>query len=186
MHVEAREGIKTMVELSGLEYYELKPPVRWDAEIRILDALDLGGADVNGTARDLVDAVRQCHWTVADIEPGPGVAWVFDATKDVEQANRSQWDVVLCTEVLEHVREWPSILYSIHNLLKPGGYAFISCASIGRAPHGARGAARPAPGEWYENVPDVTLDTAIHALEFSDWHVSYRPAPGDAYAWARK
>jgi SAM-dependent methyltransferase len=186
MHAEAREGIAKMVAESGL-----KPPgpVMSEQFVQAPEywaALDLGGADINGTARDLVDAVWPCRWTGADIEKGPGVDWVFDATKDVEQANRDAWDVVLCTEVLEHVQDWPSILRSIHSLLKPGGYAFISCASTGRQPHGARGAARPAPGEWYQNVSAVTLDTVLHALEFSEWHVSYRTAPGDAYAWARK
>lgn len=185
MHPEALDGIAKMVVASGFETYALTPPVDWSSEVKILDALDLGGADVNGTARDVVDRVRLCHWTGADIEPGPGVDWVMDATQPPAD-KAGQWDVVLCTEVLEHVREWFSVVLTIYNLLKPGGFAFISCASSGRRPHGARGALWPEPGEWYGNIPAIELDNALAATPFYGWTVTYNPSPGDAYAWARK
>ena len=36
-------------------------------------------------------------------------------------------DLILCTEVLEHVADWHQAFRNIHSLLKPGGRAIISC-----------------------------------------------------------
>jgi SAM-dependent methyltransferase len=184
MHTEALAGVQRMAEQSGLLHYG-GIPANGMVEVPILDALDLGGADVNGTARHLVDAVRRCHWTAADIEPGLGVDWVMDATQPVEPKDQSAWDVVLCTEVLEHVRDWSLVLLAIASLLKPGGYAFITCASTGRRPHGARGELNPASSEYYENIRPFEFSAVLESL-FERSSAVYNPNPGDLYAWARK
>lgn len=166
MHAEARDGMARMIAASGLD------------TARPLVALDLGGADVNGTTRDLFPGAL---WAGLDIEAGPGVDIVADA-RSWESAVR--FDVVACTELLEHVERWAECVDTAWFALKPGGFLFVTAASTGRPAHGARGGPAPLPGEWYGNVdPDEVRD----ALSlFAESHVEFNPNPGDVYAWARK
>jgi len=111
--------------------------------------LDIGGRDVNGHVRDLWPNV---DWTVLDITPAPGVDIVADATAWVPD---KEYHLVLCTEVLEHVDDWPGIIATAHKALTPGGYLVVTCAGIGRAPHSGREATELQPDEHYRNVgPD--------------------------------
>ncbi len=178
MHTEALHGIRWAVEDSR---------VAWPV-IYAVQALDLGGAPINGDARSEVKA-SFIDWTAADIEPGPGIDWAFDATSSpalLPSDRLESFDVVLCTEVLEHVKFWYNIIWTAHVLLKPGGFLLLSCASTGRRPHGARGELSPALGEWYRNVYAHDLAESLQGAGFDEYTVKYNPRPGDAYAWARK
>jgi SAM-dependent methyltransferase len=169
MHPEARDGLARMLDASGLD---LDQP--WHV-------LDLGGRDINGSIRDLLPNAK---WTGCDIEAGPGVDLVHDCTTPWPD-NAPHFDVVVCTEVLEHVAAWPELLSTCAEALAEGGpqLLYVTCASDGRAAHGAAGGPVPLPGEWYRNVPPGTLHEALSA-RFRQTAVEYRAIPGDAYAWA--
>jgi SAM-dependent methyltransferase len=170
MHPEARDGLARQLAASGLD---LSAPWRM---------LDLGGRDINGSVRDLLPAAK---WTGLDIAAGPGVDLVHDATTPWPDGF-DRFDLVVCTEVLEHVERWPAVLRTASQALEPGGpeVLFVTCASTGRRPHGASGEMDPPPGEWYANVPPELLKA--HLLNaFERVAVEYRANPGDAYAWAQ-
>lgn len=171
MHPEARAGLTRMLHASGLTL---------DAPWRVLD---LGGRDINGHVRDLLPAAT---WTGLDIVPGPGVDLVHDATGPWPE-DFAQFDLVVCTEVFEHVQHWRALIDTAAQALEPGGpeLLFLTCASTGRRPHGASGELHPPPGEWYANIPPGDLRAALHE-RFRDVHVAYQAHPGDAYAWARQ
>lgn len=185
MHPEALNGVRWAIKDSDFAGYFRDLP---DTKI---GALDLGGADINGTARGVVTepaahAGRYVSWYIWDIVDGRGVMRVVDATLPAPEDAHGLFDVVVCTEVLEHVAAWQEVLRFIHTVLVPGGFAFITCASTGRRPHGARGELDPGPGEHYGNIHAIDLDSALEDLKFSDFLVRYNPTPGDAYAWAVK
>ena len=186
MHPEALRGVAWAVRESGLR---AGPDQHAEAALnKPLRCIDVGGADVNGSARRVVDSgTRRCNtWIGVDIEEGPGVDHVMDCRKPPPDDMRESFDLVLCTEVFEHVQDWSSIVITIHELLVPGGVALMTCASMGRRPHGARGALNPEPGEWYQNVPAPDLSHVLSTAGFAGGYVRYNPTPGDAYAWARK
>lgn len=170
MHPEARDGLARQLHASCLD---LGAPWR---------VLDLGGRDINGSIRDLLPAAK---WVGLDIEPGPGVDLVHDATLPWPDGFE-RFDLVVCTEVLEHVERWGAVLRTASQALEPGGpeALFVTCASTGRPEHGASGGPRPLPGEWYENVSPTALLDVLEGL-FLYSHVEYRANPGDAYAWAQ-
>jgi SAM-dependent methyltransferase len=170
MHPEARNGLARQLEASGLD---LAAPWR---------VLDLGGRDINGSIRDLLPAAK---WTGLDIEAGPGVDLVHDATQPWP-AEFDRFDLVVCTEVLEHVERWGALLRTAAQALEPGGpeSLFVTCASTGRPEHGASGGPRPLPGEWYGNVAPEALRDVLGGL-FRYSQVEYRANPGDAYARAQ-
>jgi len=193
MHVQAMDAVAKMIATSGYI------PARGLDPDRL--GLDLGGADVNGTARSLFDPA--ITWLGLDIAPGPGVDIVADArtwrgkvaalesprimmSADLDAG----FDVVLCTELLEHVRDWHLVLETIDRVLAPGGYAFITCAGTdgrtGRRPHGARGELDPPLGEHYQNVNIERFRRMVERGSWADTQASYNPDPGDIYAWMRK
>jgi SAM-dependent methyltransferase len=63
-----------------------------------------------------------------DVEPGPRVRYVCPVESlDVTDAS---FDLVLCTQVLEHVREPHRALREITRVLSPGGHAFVTTHGI--------------------------------------------------------
>lgn len=175
MHPEAYRAVARMARECNLELGRPAP--------ERLYGLDIGGVDVNGSARGLLKAVQ--HWHGLDVEAGPGVDLVVDATDShAMRPFHGRYDVVLCTEVLEHVENWAALVKNAARCLVPGGYLVLTCAGRGRTPHGARGDRRPALGEHYGNVESQDLQ-AVLQREFQDWGVRYNPKPGDLYAWAR-
>ncbi|MFD4830119.1 methyltransferase domain-containing protein [Streptomyces uncialis] len=171
MHPEAHEAIRRM-----MDHAELDRTATWSA-------LDLGGRDINGTVRE---HLPNAAWTGTDLSPGPGVDIVHDATLPW-RPEHGLYDVVVCTEVLEHVENWRAVLGAAAGALDPGGpqLLVVTCASDGRPAHGMSGAPQPAPGEWYANVPPRALRDALTDL-FDVVYVEYRARPGDAYAWAQQ
>ena len=61
------------------------------------------------------------RFTCSDVTPGYGHK-VIDATK---MSLKSEFDIVLCLSVLEHVFEFEKVIKNIHNALRPGGTALI-------------------------------------------------------------
>lgn len=169
MHPEARNAVRSMIKEMGV--FDLYAPPR---------ILDLGGRDINGGIRDLFpdDSI----WMGVDIEPGPGVDLVRDCTRPWPDMN-DLFNVVVCTEVLEHVEKWRDLVRTCSQALAPNGILLLTCASEGRRPHGASGAMWPADGEWYQNVSPEDLAEHLGDL-FRYSAVRYNPNPGDAYAWA--
>lgn len=171
MHPEAYEAVGSMVEASGL---------RLDGGTLL--GIDIGGRDVNGTARAWFGP--DTAWHGLDIRPGPGVDIVADAT--TWTAPTALWDVVLSTECLEHVEHWRGIIRAAASALDPHGpqLVFVTAASTGRGAHGASGEHTPPEGEWYGNVTQEDLGAELDRY-FEFTAVRYNPNPGDVYAWAR-
>jgi hypothetical protein len=179
MHLEAYQAVGSMVEASEHDFgddvdTDEGPSESWRG-------LDIGGRDVNGTARAWFSRTR---WQGLDIRPGPGVDIVADAT--VWTADNPVWDFVLSTECLEHVKDWPGIIRAAASALDPSGpqLAFFTAASTGRGAHGASGEHTPPEGEWYGNVDPRDLELCLSRW-FEFVAVRYNPNPGDVYAWAR-
>lgn len=123
----------------------------WSRDTAEGDGLDIGGRDLNGTPRHIWPAVT---WTVLDLRPAPGVDIVADAA---DWTPNRRYDVVLCTEVLEHAERWRDIVATCADALAPHGTLIITCAGPGRAPHSGIEATAIQPGEYYRNIPHDEL-----------------------------
>jgi SAM-dependent methyltransferase len=102
--------------------------------------LDVGGRGKPYAAyfRDRVD----WHFVV-DIEPGASVDVVADA-RLLPIADCSA-DVVLCTQVIEHIPEPVPVLHEILRVLRPGGTLILSVPAI-YPQHGS-------PGDYWRYMP---------------------------------
>lgn len=169
MHHEAYVGLKTMIEESSIDYYG-----------RHIG--DFGGRNINGAIRDLMPTAL---WSGIDLVEGPDVDYTCDLTLDWPEGYGT-FDIIVSTELLEHVEDWRSVIRTMTQALSPNGLemVFITCASTGRRSHGASGEMDPPPGEWYQNVEPDALERQL-AKYFSHYEVKYNPHPGDVYAWAQ-
>lgn len=130
------------------------------------DVLDLGGRDVNGTPRHLFTDVAL--YTVVDAVEAPNVDVVADAaTLDLGYL----YDVVVCTEVLEHTDRAADIVGTARRHLKPGGAFVATMAGPGRHPHSAHGGATPGGDEFYENVEPDRLASWLSKAGFDTWTI---------------
>lgn len=155
------------------------------------DVVEVGALDVNGAARRIIASTfispPSWKWTGVDRVAGPGVDLVGDFVEIARvHAWRDTWDVVVCTEVLEHDSEWRILVNVMLAVLRPGGTLILTCAGTGRPPHAADGSPDgPHPGEYYGNVSLADVLNVIGARAQIVTASECRP-PGDTRLIARK
>jgi SAM-dependent methyltransferase len=85
--------------------------------------LEVGSKYVNGSVRPLIE--RFCspkEYIGVDIEPGKFVDLILPAEKLVEYFGPESFDIVIATELLEHVQNWRLVVGNLKSVLKRGGY----------------------------------------------------------------
>lgn len=118
-------------------------------------ALDVGGRDVNGTARQFWPNME---WTVLDLHGDPNNHLDRVIEGDARYWEPDQpYDLVISTELLEHVNPWWLCVATMVEAMNANGFLLITCAGTGRRPHGMHGDPDPAPDEHYANVNPFTL-----------------------------
>ncbi len=107
---------------------------------QVRNLLDVGG---RGKPYASLFGGRVVNHYVLDIEPAPSVDIVGDG-RSMPLADASI-DVVLITQVLEHIPEPIAVISEIHRVLKPGGTLLLSVPSI-FPQHGS-------PGDYWRYMP---------------------------------
>lgn len=106
------------------------------ANIEGLDVLEVGSFDVNGSVRDAAQQYAPRRYVGVDIAEGPGVDAVCSAGELVKAFGESSFDVVVSTEMLEHVPNWKSAITEMKRVLRPGGSLILTTRSPGFSLHG--------------------------------------------------
>lgn len=98
--------------------------------------VEVGSLDVNGTLRPVIESMNPGHYLGIDIEHGPNVDEVCDATDILDRYGEGAFDVVLSTEMLEHVRPWRTVVHNLKMAVSPGGVLLATTRSFGVPYHG--------------------------------------------------
>ena len=97
--------------------------------------IEIGSHDVNGSVRAAIEARGPASYVGVDIMAGPSVDVVLDASLLLERFDPESFDVVLSTEMAEHVRDWRTVFINMKTLSSVGGVVVLTTRSPGFAYH---------------------------------------------------
>lgn len=139
--------------------------------------LEIGGRNINGTARE---CYPKAEWTSIDLQDGKDVDVVADATTwEPDKA----YDVVVITEVFEHTADWPALLRAAYAALRKGGKLICTMAGPGREPHSAVDGRDLRDGEYYMNIEPDDLEDVLTKTKFTKVKVNKLGTDVRCVAW---
>ncbi|WP_198153016.1 methyltransferase domain-containing protein [Pseudofrankia sp. DC12] len=98
--------------------------------------LEVGSYDVNGSVRGIIATRSPSEYIGVDISPGPGVDVICDVSGLADRFGESSFDVVITTEMLEHVRDWRGAVTNLKRVMRPGAELLLTTRSRGFQFHG--------------------------------------------------
>jgi len=131
-------------------------------DVRGKRVIEVGSMNVNGSLRATIEALGPAKYIGVDLGEGPGVDEVCPAEALVARFGEASFDLVVCTEMLEHVREWRVAVTNLKGLVAPGGVLLVTTRSKGFPYH-------EYPFDYWRFEPDdmraIFADFAIEVLE---------------------
>ena len=131
-------------------------------DIQGKDVIEVGSMDINGSLRKLTESYEPKHYIGIDIAKGPGVDFVCNAEKLHEEFPVASFDVLISTEMLEHVRNWKKVFSNFKNIVRVGGTIIITTRSYGFPYHGY-------PYDFWryevEDIQNIFSDCSIETIE---------------------
>jgi len=102
-----------------------------EEEVRGRRILEVGSRNVNGTVKPIFIEYGCAEYIGIDKEAGDGVDRVMDAGDIVSNFGESSFDVVVSTEMMEHVKDWRKAICNMKATCKNGGIIMLTCRSSG-------------------------------------------------------
>jgi SAM-dependent methyltransferase len=131
-------------------------------DVRGKRVIEVGSMNVNGSLRETIEAHRPAKYIGVDLGEGPGVDEVCPAEALVARFGEESFDLVVCTEMLEHVREWRVVVTNLKRLVASGGVLLVTTRSKGFPYH-------EYPFDYWRFEPDdmraIFADFSIEVLE---------------------
>lgn len=94
--------------------------------------LDVGSYNVNGSLKDIiVTTMSPKDYIGTDISFGPNVDRIIPAESLIDCFGEKIFDVVICTEMLEHCEKWKEAIFNLKGVLKENGLLILTTRSKG-------------------------------------------------------
>jgi SAM-dependent methyltransferase len=97
--------------------------------------LEVGSYDVNGSPRRVVEPLLPSTYLGIDASAGPGVDRILRAEEVTTHLGENSFDVVISTELLEHVVDWRSVVRELKRAVKAAGVLVVTTRGPGFAYH---------------------------------------------------
>ncbi len=95
-------------------------------EINGRQVLEVGACNVNGSLRPLIESWCPSKYIGVDIVEGVGVDEICSAYNVVNKFGKESFDIIISTEMLEHVRDWRNVISNLKNVCKPNGILLLT------------------------------------------------------------
>jgi SAM-dependent methyltransferase len=98
--------------------------------------IEVGARDYNGSVRPFVESLHPKEYIGVDYESGRGVDVTCDVVALKDTFGKERFDVVISTEMLEHVRHWKAAVHNLKAVCKKDGILLLTTRSQGFPYHG--------------------------------------------------
>jgi SAM-dependent methyltransferase len=135
-----------------------------------LDVLDVGSRVIGTGSASHRSTILANHWSYfgIDLEAGDNVDLVLADGYDWKEIDDDRYDVVLCSQVLEHARFPWRLTQEIARVLRPRGLALLIAPSAGHV--------HRYPEDCFRYFPDgLPALAAAAGLQIVESHVQQRP-----------
>ena len=156
-----------------------KSLTRKDVEGKEVIELGIGPVGV----KPLLAAWSPKNYLGLDVLPGPGVDVTMPAERAADALGPGRFDLVLSTEMLEHVRDWRTVVGSMKRLCKPGGRLILTTRSLGYPFHAPPDYWRYEPSDLkriFSDFQDCSVEP--DPLEPGVFLSAVRPEAGSTFA----
>lgn len=140
--------------------------------------LEVGSYNVNGSVRPIALALKPGSYLGVDQGEGPDVDQVCNATELVNTFGAGAFNVVISTEMLEHVVEWQPIIKEMVEVLAQSGLLVLTTRSPGFPYH-------PYPIDTWRYTLEA-MGQILVACELENIEVVPDPEVPGVFATARK
>ncbi len=105
-------------------------------EIKGKRVIEVGSYDENGSLGPLIKSFAPAEYIGVDLKEGAGVDMICRAEDIVDKFGKESFDIVIATELLEHIEDWRGVISNIKNICRTDGLILISTRSHGFIYHG--------------------------------------------------
>ena len=102
-----------------------------EKDIKSRRVLEVGAYNVNGTVRPYIESHQPLSYIGTDMRKGPGVDIQASMEELITVFGPYSFELVICTEVLEHVEHWQEGLQNLIEVARDGGLILITTRSKG-------------------------------------------------------
>jgi len=127
------------------------------------DILRVGSADLDPSLRLMAKTYGAASYVGIDAELGPSVGKLCHVEHVLANLRPESFDLLICSELLQHVENWPLIISMFKRIIRPHGSILVTTRSLALRtppfPHGLidlpHGAIQPAPE--YANPENTSI-----------------------------
>jgi SAM-dependent methyltransferase len=106
-----------------------------ETDIKDKRVLEIGSYNVNGSLRDYIKTHNPYDYIGIDIREGEYVDKICAVESIVKEFGEESFDIVLSTEMLEHVTDWRNAITNMKIVCKLGGIVLLTTRSYGFPKH---------------------------------------------------
>lgn len=132
-------------------------------EVERKDVLEVGAHNVNGSLRPLIESWGPSKYVGVDIVQGIGVDKICSAEEILNKYGKESFDIIISTEMLEHVKDWKKAISNFKNVCRKEGTILITTRTKAAEYH-----AWPYDFWRYdiEDMTEIFSDFIIEKLEY--------------------